>query len=118
MDLYPVHRQIFPSTDAMAFFSVGSSPLRQNPDNETTKPGVQNPHCVADSSCMACCTTLSLLMFRPSTVTTCLPMIFANGVRQEVNELYASFSFLIFPTNTVHAPQSPSLHPVFVPFRC
>src|SRR5689334_22342397 len=46
IDLYPVHRQMFPSMARIARSLVTVSRERQQPLNETTKPGVQNPHCV------------------------------------------------------------------------
>ncbi len=47
MDLYPVHRQIFPLMASLIVLRFSFEFLKTYPVNETTNPGVQKPHCVA-----------------------------------------------------------------------
>ena len=64
-----------------------------------------------------CVGNITATGFNPSTVTTCLPLILPNAVRQDVTLLYLTSPLIISPIKTVQAPQSPSRQPIFVPVR-
>src|SRR5688572_24643889 len=110
---------MLPSTDETAISSVLSLSSMQKPVSDITNPTVQKPHCVPDSSTIACCTGVSdpSSGLMPSIVTMCLPAALASGIRHDVIVRYRILPSVGSPTSSVHAPQSPSRHPIFVPLR-
>ena len=78
---------------------------------DTTKPGVQNPHCRPWHSWNACCTGLSVpsAAARPSTVVTSAPSACTANSRHERTASPSS--------STVQAPHTPCSQPRWVPVR-
>ena len=95
------------------------------PNSDITKPGVQNPHCEAWHSTIACCTGCSVpsAACRLSTVNSALPSSVGSGrmhaltARQESASSSRRAGCVAEATTTVHAPQSPSAQPSLVPVR-
>ena len=108
MNSYPPHRHKFPDSASCISSRVGLSFRSSNALADNSMPGVQNPHCTAPCSTNAFCNRdNSPFCARPSTVRMRRPSAFLAGI---IHEFVGSPS-----TRMVHAPQSPSPQPSFVP---
>ena len=76
---------------------------------DINNPGVQIPHCAAPCFKKDFCKLAVPLLLSPSIVSIFFPLTLAIAIRQEH---IASLSIII-----VQEPQSPALHPIFVPFK-
>ena len=105
---YPVQRHKTPPSASSTSHLFGIGFFRSKACAATNMPGVQIPHCAAPwAKKLSCRFEIMFSALRPSMLVTLAPSTWATVVKQ----LQIGSS----SRSTLHAPQSPALHPIFVP---